>query len=278
MSSHREPTASLLRRVNLAKSTFEGWPIYEVTPRTGGATGHILYVHGGGYVRPLQPAHWDFIARVSALTGRALTVPDFPVAPEQTHRDVFPTLRRLYDHVTSRTGMDRFAVMGDSAGGTMGLALVQSLPEGHARPSDLILMSPWLDATMTNPDIGAIEPYDPMSSTADLKRLARMWAGDDELSTPWLSPLNGPLENLGRLTIFTGTNDILNPDARRLTDLAAPAAGTEVVLHEYPAMTHAFMLLVPGAETDAVLAEIVNQLGAAESTTGAVARPSRIHR
>ncbi|WBB69346.1 alpha/beta hydrolase [Micromonospora sp. WMMD812] len=269
MSRHADRSAStLLRQINVTERPFEGWPVYEVTPRTEDVTGHVLYVHGGGYVSRLQPTHQDLIARLAALTGRAFTVPDFPVAPGHTHRDVFPTLRRLYDHVAGRSGTKRFAMMGDSAGGTMAMALVQSLPEGHPRPADLILMSPWLDATMTNPDIPALEPYDPMSSTEDLTRLARMWAGGDELSAPWLSPVNGPLANLGRVTVFAGANDILTPDARRLTRLADGAAGTRVTLHEYPGMTHAFMLLRPSAETDAVLAEIVKQLGDGNAAAG----------
>ncbi|WP_158609340.1 alpha/beta hydrolase fold domain-containing protein [Micromonospora musae] len=256
-------------RLQIERSEFEGWPVHTVRPATGDARGHVLYLHGGGYVSPLQPAHWDLIARLAARTGRAFVVPDFPLAPGHTHHDVFPTLRRLYDQLSDGTDPDTFAVMGDSTGATMGLALVQSLPPGQRRPRDLVLMSPWLDATLTNPEIRALEPHDPISSTENLSRFARWWAGRADVATPLLSPINGPLENLGRVAIFAGTNDILTPDARRLAQLAAEATGTEMTLHEYPDMIHAFMLLRPGAETDAVLAEITRRL---DADPGAVER------
>ncbi|MFC6021266.1 alpha/beta hydrolase fold domain-containing protein [Plantactinospora solaniradicis] len=264
-SGKRVSTGSPLPGLTISTDAFEGWPVHEVSPRPGDGAGHVLYLHGGGYVSELQPPHWEFVARLATLTGRTFTVPEYPVAPGHTHRDVFPTLRRLYDRLAGRHARDRFAVVGDSAGGTMGLALVQSLPPASPRPADIILMSPWLDATMTNPDISAIEPYDPMSSTGNLIRLAGMWAGPDDPSTPWLSPINGPLEDLGRVTIFAATNDILTPDARRLEHLADGVAGTDLVLREFPDMTHAWMLLRPGPETDAVVAEIVGQLGHAAS-------------
>ncbi|MEU4679271.1 alpha/beta hydrolase [Micromonospora sp. NPDC023737] len=257
-------SGSLPRQLMVDRNEFEGWPVHTVSPGAGDGRGHVLYVHGGGYVSHLQPMQLDMVARLAAGTGRTFTVPEFPLAPEHTHRDVFPTLRRLYEQLTAGRDMDTFAVMGDSAGATMGLALVQSLPPRQPRPRDLVLMSPWLDATMTNPDIRAIEPRDPMSSTQNLRRLARMWAGADELTTPQLSPINGPLDNLGRVAVFTGGDDILTPDARRLARLAVRAPGTVVTLYEYPDMTHAFMLLRPGAQTDAVLTEIVRRLGQAQ--------------
>ncbi|TDC30429.1 alpha/beta hydrolase [Micromonospora sp. 15K316] len=252
---------SLPRQPTVDESQFEGWPVHTVLPGPGDARGHVLYLHGGGYVSPPQPAHWNLIAELAGRTGRTFVVPDFPLAPEHTHRDVFPTLRRLHEQLSNGGDMDTFAVMGDSTGATMSLALVQSLPPGQPRPRDLILMSPWLDATLTNPEIRLIEPHDPMSSTESLSRFARWWAGRDDLATPQLSPINGPLEHLGRVAILAGTNDILTPDARRLAQLAAGAPGTDMTLYEYPDMTHAFMLLRSGAETDAVLAEITRRLG-----------------
>ncbi|MDC8995351.1 alpha/beta hydrolase fold domain-containing protein [Mycobacterium marinum] len=47
------------------------------------------------------------------------------------------------------------------------------------------------------------------------------YAGGDSLGTPLLSPSVGPLIGLPRLTIFTGTHDVLNPDARALRERAA---------------------------------------------------------
>jgi acetyl esterase/lipase len=265
--SSLEPVESVMRRLTVERRDADGWPVHRIAPKTGGPTGGVLYLHGGGYIVGIQPMHWDFVARLADLTGRAVTLPDYPVAPAHTHRDMFPTLRRLYADVAPGTATNRFAVMGDSAGATMSLALVQSLPQKR-RPGDLILMSPWLDATMTNPGIGAVQPQDPMNTTEGLIGLARQWAGPDELSTPELSPINGPLEHLGHVAVFAGTHDILAPDARRLTELAAGADGTDLVLREYPGMTHSWMLTGTGPEADAVRSEIADRLGRSPGPAG----------
>ncbi|MEV0714756.1 alpha/beta hydrolase [Asanoa sp. NPDC050611] len=248
------------RRHTVERRDFAGWPVYRITPRTGESTGELLYLHGGGYVAPIHTVHWDFVARLAGMTGRAVTLPDYPLTPAHNHRDVFPVLGRLYEKVAEgETSSSSFTVMGDSAGATMGLALVQSLPYNR-RPGNLILMSPWLDATLTNPEIPAIQPTDPMSTVSGLTELARMWAGPDDLATPELSPINGPLDRLGRVTVFAGSRDILTPDARRLAELATGAAGTNLVLREYEDMTHTWMLTQPGPAADAVLAEITGLL------------------
>lgn len=50
-------------------------------------------------------------------------------------------------------------------------------------------------------------------------------------------------DGLGRLTVFAGTRDILQPDARRLQARAAGMAGTEVELHELEGGIHVYPLL-----------------------------------
>ena len=253
---NREPAG----RLTVERRDFAGWPVHRIAPLTGEPTGEVLYLHGGGYVAPIHPVHWDFVTRLADLTGRAVTLPEYPLTPAHDHREVFPVLGRLYAKVTEGETTEPFTVMGDSVGATMSLALVQSLPYSR-RPGNLVLMSPWLDATLTNPEIAAIQPADPMSTVPGLTRLARAWAGPDDLATPELSPINGPLDRLGRVTVFAGSRDILTPDARRLADLATGVAGTNLVLREYQDMTHTWMLIQPGPAADAVLAEITGLLG-----------------
>ena len=51
---------------------------------------------------------------------------------------------------------EKLTIMGDSAGGGMSLALAQKFREECLpQPSNIVLLSPWLDITMTNPDIYA---------------------------------------------------------------------------------------------------------------------------
>lgn len=52
--------------------------------------------------------------------------------------------------------------MGDSAGGGFALALAQKIrDENDPQPGQIILLSPWLDITLTNPNINDIDGIDP---------------------------------------------------------------------------------------------------------------------
>lgn len=253
------PPSRVRRRVTVEESRFLGWPVYTVVPR-GPVAGHILYLHGGAHAAEIQAVHWSFIATVAAQTGRTITVPIYPLVPAATHRDVQRVLRLLYQTLADRAeagAAGPLAVMGDSAGAALALTLVAQLPPRVARPRDLVLLSPSLDLTLSNPEIPAIAPRDPLLRADHLRELGRRYAGGDDPAHPDVSPINGPLDHLGTVTVFTGTRDLLHPDALRLRDLATAAPGTTVLLHQAQDMLHDWMLLpIPEAK------QVVSRLAA----------------
>ena len=75
-----------------------------------------------------------------------------------------------------------------------------------------------------------------------------------------VSPLMGELTGLGPITLFSGTRDVLNPDAHLLVDKAA-AAGVDLEFPEGDGQVHVYPLL-PTAVGRAARATIVQRLGA----------------
>jgi acetyl esterase/lipase len=108
------------------------------------------------------------------------------------------------------------------------------------QPEELIMISPWLDVTMSSPDIKEIEEKDVMLGSNGLRVCGEYWAGGREMNDPMVSPLYGELKGLGRMTIFIGTHDILNPDSRNLLKKAETQQVTidfnekEFMGHVYP--------------------------------------------
>ena len=111
-----------------------------------------------------------------------------------------------------------------------------------AQPRRIILLSPWLDLTLNNPDINTIDSHDPFLGVPGLRKAALAYAGGHDLRGYMLSPINGPLDGLGEISIFVGSNDILVADTRRLQVLAKQK-GVSVDYHEYRDMVHVWMLL-----------------------------------
>lgn len=215
----------------------------------------VLYVHGGSYISEISPWHWVLISRM-ADAGCRVEVPIYGLAPEYTHREAFGFLHTVYRELLEHVEPGRTVFAGDSAGAGLALALAQTLPgEGLPQPARLVLVSPWADLTMSNPDIAEVERRDPWLSPVGLREAAKAWAGGDDLSDPRLSPVNGTLSGLPPLDLYIGTRDVFLPDTRRLRDLVV-AAGGEVLLHEEVDAFHVYPL-VPVPEGSRARAAII---------------------
>jgi len=244
-----DPPRRLHGRIEVKRADFEGRPVYEVTPRrTGPLRGHVLYLHGGAYVLEFIPSlHWPAIARLANLLGRTVTVPIYPLAPEHTYREVFPFLLGLYRRILIDHDSKDLAVIGDSAGGGMALALCHAVRDaGLPRPSDAVLLCPWMHVALPDPDVPALARSDATYNVDDLRAAGLRYAGGDPVDTPLVSPGVGPLEGLPRLTIFSGTHDVLHPDTRAFHQRAV-AEGLDVDYFVQPGGMHLWMY-VPGKD------------------------------
>ena len=146
-------------------------------------------------------------------------------------------------------------VMGDSAGGGLALALAKrAAAEGLPRAAGLVLLSPWLDVTMTEPSQAEIEPKDVMLRRPGVATAGRWYAGGLPTIDDRVSPLFGDLAGLPPILMFCGTHDILVADARRVADRAR-RAGLNLTYEEAPGLMHVYAIL-PLPEARAAQARI----------------------
>lgn len=253
------PPKRALKRIDVTRADLNGRPVYQVSPRLDGGdeiTGHLLYLHGGAYVLDLLPYfHWPAIAKLATALRRTLTVPIYPIAPEHTYREVFPFLLQVYRRELATRDPTSIAFMGDSAGGGMAFALCHAVRDaGLAAPTDAVLLSPWMHLALPDPDVPVVAKIDPFLNPEDLRAAGIRYAGGDSLDSPLLSPSVGPLTGLPRLTVFTGTHDVLNPDARAFRKRAA-AEGLDIGWYELEGGVHAWVLL-PGRDAVHALEQI----------------------
>lgn len=252
------PPLWFTRRHRVDRRSVGGFDSYTVLPAHGEPARSVLYVHGGSYVSEISPWHWVMVAHI-VDEGFRVEVPIYGLAPEHTHREAFGFLVAVYRELLAYTSPERTVFAGDSAGAGLILALTQSLAEqGLPRPARLLLISPWVDLTMSHPDIPLIEVRDPWLSPVWLSEAARAWAGGDDLDLPALSPVNGPLADLPPVDLYIGTADVFHPDTRRLNDMIALAGATSELYEEEGAI-HVFPL-VPSPEGRRARARILRTL------------------
>ena len=151
-------------------------------------------------------------------------------------------METLYKQLIEKIDPSNFIVMGDSAGGGLSLALLEKVGEENIQtPNQTILISPWLDVRLNNPEIEEVEPNDPELNKSALKIAGENYAGKDGIDSYLVNPIDGPLDKLKNVSIFTGTNDILNPDIKILQE-RAKEVGTEINVYETEGATHVWLL------------------------------------
>ncbi|WP_371680095.1 alpha/beta hydrolase fold domain-containing protein [Streptomyces sp. NBC_01276] len=260
-ASHLPPRS--LGRVAEVSRTFVGaWPVYDASPRGAEPVARVLYVHGGTFVDELVRPHWSLIRTLVTRAGARVVVPAYVLAPRGTADRTVPVAADLLSGLIESGGAGGTVLVGDSAGAGLALAAAQRLRERTgAQPSRIVLISPWLDVSMSHPGQAAIEPADPVLTRAGLAEAGRLYAGTLPFDDPRVSPLHGSFEGLAPLTVFTGTRDVLSTDSRELLRRAR-AAGVEVEWHEEPGLPHGYPLL-PVPEGRAARERIVELVTAA---------------
>ena len=186
--------------------------------------------------------HWNFIEKLIEITSYSVIIPDYPLTPKNNYKNVFEMIEPLYKKIIEKVEPKNLIMMGDSAGGGMALALEEKLGEEQIElPNKLILISPWIDVTMKNTEIDKIQKYDTDLNKEALKVAGIAYAGKDGMESYLVNPINGPVENLKNVTIFTGTYDILNPDSKIFVE-KAKEKGVNINLKEYDKKAHIWIV------------------------------------
>lgn len=234
-----------------------GFPSYVLTPRDRPARRTLYYVHGGGYMAPIDRFHVRYATRLADAIGARVVMPDYPLAPEHTWQD---SHEALVDDAARWAAEDGGAVLaGDSAGGGLALALALSMRDrGLAPATHLVMHAPWVDlTTSTEEETRAADAIDPWLFFGKLEAYATWWAGSpDDLGRPEVSPGLGDLAGLPPALVLYGTRDLLHPGCRLLVRRAAEA-GWDLTAVEEPDLIHVYGLLPFVPEARRAFAQVV---------------------
>ena len=200
--------------------------------------GAVVYLHGGAYTNEIVEQQWAFVAYLARRTGFEVHVPIYGLAPHHTAGEAVDLVAEVVAGLVADGR--RVVLCGDSAGGGLALVAAQhASPSVRDRVAGLLLIAPWVDLTMANPEIDAVEPSDPWLTRAGLHPIAASWAGDLGVADPRVSPLFGPLTDLPPVEAWVGTRDITLPDCRELgrripADSAFTLHVEDGAIHDYP--------------------------------------------
>ena len=231
--------------VKIEKKEFMDRKVFEISLKNKEDMSNktILYFHGGAYVAEATKQHWDFLEKLVRDTGVTVIMPDYPLTPKYTYKDVLKMIEPVYKDTLTKVGSENLIVMGDSAGGGMALGLIEKLSQNNVdMPSKTILISPWLDTTMSNPKIDEVQKNDTDLNKDKLYLAGVSYARDLKQEDEYfVNPINGKLSKLKNIVIYTGTYDILNPDCYLLKE-RAEKEGVNIEIKEYEKAPHIWIV------------------------------------
>ena len=210
------PPFFLLFGLNVTHTEYEGMPVTVLTPPN--ATGKVVVaIHGGAYVGKATIFHWWTYTDMARQTGATVVVPDYTLSPAGTAETVVPVMTDYISQVIAQNGAANVSVVGDSSGGGLALLAVQELVQRNSTvPGHLVLLSPWLDVSMSDPRSAQIN--DPLLNVPGLAKYGEEWAGGLSTQSPLVSPLYGSLAGLPPTVVYSSSRDLLTIDTLRLRD------------------------------------------------------------
>lgn len=226
----------------------------------GAPRGYVLQLHGGGFRIGRPEFESRFAEALAANCGVEVFVPQYRLAPEAPFPAGLADALAAFDALHAGAGGLPVIVSGDSAGG--GLAAGLGLLRGDAIAA-LVLLSPWLDLTVSAPSYAANAASDPMFSKASADEAAELYLQGFDPAHPLASPLLAQIAAYPPALISVGTGEVLADDALRF-HAKLQGAGLASTLCAVDGMEHVAVvrgLAMPGAaETFAAVARFIGSL------------------
>ena len=204
---------------------------------------HVILFHGGAYTMQGTTGHRKLMVTMIQQANLRVSYVDYPLVPEATVDQTVTFAMNAYEYLRAQYPDDQFFLMGDSAGGGLALTVLQQLQEHQEpMPAGTILVSPWTDLSMMNPDLNVAAKHDPFLTLATLKKIGFKYAGDHPVTDPIVSPIYGNFDDLGPIMLYYGTNELLRADDQRLLQKLETASGTPFTAHVMKSMLHDYIL------------------------------------
>ena len=185
----------------------------------------VLLVHGGGFAFGSPRTHRALGMHLAKRLGAEVWIPAYRLAPEHPFPQGLDDVLRVYEAACETH--EEIWVVGDSAGGNLAAALVQTARDRAQRmPMGCALLSPWLDlrpeSRSNQQDAHALSMFD----AEDMRAYSKQYLVEVSPQHPQASPLLGGFQGFPRTQIQVSATEYLYPDAmhclKELEDAGVP--------------------------------------------------------
>jgi epsilon-lactone hydrolase len=177
--------------------------------------GTVLHIHGGAFRIGCPETVAPFAAALAARCAVTVICPTYRLAPE------YPFPAGLRDCLTVLVALSKYAqsplcLSGDSAGGGLAATLAAMAAGLNISLAGLVLLSPWLDLTVSSASYSANADTDPLFSADAAREAAGLYLQGIDADEPLASPLLGAVKAFPPSFITVGAGEVLLDDAEHL--------------------------------------------------------------
>ncbi len=202
----------------------------------------ILYLHGGAFLYGFNEGHFRLFKTLIKKTHCKIIAPDYPLLNDGDFSNIHAFLQEVLKKIKLNDPHKEIILMGDSAGGGLALSLAEQLYQKNKTAKfHLLLLSPWLDLSMSDQDLSKTKDLDPILDFETLKLIGQRVAANQDVKNPIHSPIYGSLQGIQTIGLWTGTYDLLYIDALRLVE-KAKKQNLHVDFYVYQQMMHTWFL------------------------------------
>jgi acetyl esterase/lipase len=215
-------------------------PVFALTPEAiAGAAEPPIYldIHGGGFFIGEGDACLAMAKGMVAQSRMCTWSVDYRMPPDHPYPAALDDCVTVYRALLDVRPPDQIVVGGASAGGNLAAALMlRAHDEGLPMPAALVLQTPEVDLTESGDSFATNLGLDNVL-TASLAGSIALYAGDHDLTHPYVSPLFGDVTAFPPTLLQAGTRDLFLSNTVRM-HRKLRAAGVDAELHVFEAMPH----------------------------------------
>lgn len=204
----------------------------------------IFHIHGGVFFLGSLKTHRAFLSQIAARTQMQVLHVDYPLSPEHPFPEAVEALFAVYLNLLEQGIQAKDIILsGDSCGANLAVALAVKIRQAQLEQvSGLILLSPFLDLTLTSESLRFNQKHDALLSIEALETGIDYYLPKEiDRGDPRVSPVFEDLTGLPPTLIQVGSKEILMDDGKRFQQ-QAEAAGVEVEFKIYTGMWHNFQM------------------------------------
>lgn len=206
----------------------------------------LLYFPGGSFIDPPTSLHYKFAKRLSKKLKMHIIMVQYPLFPESDPLTTAKLLKELciiYNYIN-------IPIMGDSAGANLAALLLYCFQkDNYNYINKVILLSPFVDKNINNPERLLISDYDFILNFENCKTLVNEVYCDYLKDGKNVFPDINSFKYNTDVLIFSGEKELFTPDIRKWVKSVKKLNVTHYI---YKDMCHCFNIINTKQSKDSV--------------------------